>query len=193
MKKITVTLALLIFLPFISKHIVVGSITIYQKYVSPNKGWKCAYAIAHPDNPSCSEFGKRAINALGIIAGWKEINNRFKDCAAAYSVVNTQKGAAKAGCCGTFNDAVKNPPPMVLVLVDGSKSEGTLTFAYEYDTYYHGAVQWEKAQQDATERCKAWGFTSASFFGSGLETCLETREYVGCVRARVVQKCQCKN
>ena len=175
-----------------SKYVALGSIDLYQKYISPNKGWKCAYAVAHVGELSCSEFGKVAIQNWGTVRGLNQLNDRFKGCGIAYAALGGQNNTANAGCC----DGPSGPPTMIpLQLIDGNKAEGTLTFAYEYIwTVSQPTPQWAEANEEATKRCKAWGFSSASFFGTGLKTCVEpSSTYISCVRYRVVHKCQCGN
>ena len=41
----------------------VGSIRLYQKYISPYKGYKCPYY------PSCSQYGIEAIEKHGTLKG----------------------------------------------------------------------------------------------------------------------------
>lgn len=45
------------------RKILIRSIEIYQKYISPMKNTKCPYI------PSCSEYGKEAIIKYGVIVG----------------------------------------------------------------------------------------------------------------------------
>ena len=55
-------------------------IHLYQKYLSPIKGYSCAYAF-HTGSYSCSAFGVKAIEKKGLFIGSKLINRRFKKCA----------------------------------------------------------------------------------------------------------------
>ena len=54
----------------------------YQKFVSPYKGFHCAFRRVK-GGPGCSEFGKQAIREHGLIAGLRMIRQRFRECAAA--------------------------------------------------------------------------------------------------------------
>jgi len=60
----------------------VSAIGVYQRYVSPHKGYCCAYR-AHTGRSSCSEFGRRVIGKMGIAAGIRLLFDRFAACAAA--------------------------------------------------------------------------------------------------------------
>ena len=59
------------------KKMMVKSIRIYQKYISPMKGTKCPYI------PSCSQYGLEAVEKYGALkggamAGWRILRcNRF--------------------------------------------------------------------------------------------------------------------
>ena len=55
----------------------------YQRYVSPYKGFCCAYRV-HTGRVSCSEFAKRAIARKGTVAGIVLSRLRFDACYAAY-------------------------------------------------------------------------------------------------------------
>lgn len=78
-------------------------------------------------------------------------------------------------------------PPITPLLVDGSKAEGTLTFAYEYSGFLTSTINWDAAHLEAAQRCKSWGFNNHSFFQAGVTTLTSNNNY------RVVYKCQCTN
>lgn len=77
----------------------------------------------------------------------------------------------------------------ILSVSDGSKADGTLTFSYQAFALQKVIINWDKAQADANERCKQWGYSKANFFDSGFRTCLDQ----DCTSYRVVYKCQCVN
>ena len=58
-------------------------IRLYQLHVSPRKGFRCAYRARHPTRSSCSEFGKRAIERLGVPTGVQLLCRRFRRCHVA--------------------------------------------------------------------------------------------------------------
>ncbi|WP_414708718.1 membrane protein insertion efficiency factor YidD [Ramlibacter sp.] len=60
----------------------IAAIGTYQRYVSPHKGFCCAYR-AHTGRVACSEFGRRAISRHGLRAGLALLRGRFRECAAA--------------------------------------------------------------------------------------------------------------
>jgi hypothetical protein len=78
-----------------------------------------------------------------------------------------------------------------LQVYDGSRADGTITMFYEYGAFDKPVVHWEEAKQEATSKCKNWGYSGAEFFGSGIRTCIGVDGYGNCNRWRVVYKCQC--
>ncbi len=51
----------------------------YQRFVSPRKGFACAYRVAH-GGTGCSGFAKQAIRELGLIPAIPLIRTRFSAC-----------------------------------------------------------------------------------------------------------------
>ena len=58
-------------------------IYVYQRLISPYKGFCCAHAVYHR-GPSCSSAVKSIISESGLIKGWPAIKNRFSECKQAY-------------------------------------------------------------------------------------------------------------
>jgi putative component of membrane protein insertase Oxa1/YidC/SpoIIIJ protein YidD len=54
----------------------------YQRYLSPHKGFACAYRVLH-GGASCSEHVKQVIAAEGLLAGLRSLRSRLKDCRVA--------------------------------------------------------------------------------------------------------------
>lgn len=80
------------------KAIALLAIRAYQRYISPHKGFCCAYS-AHTGYRSCSVLGYRAIRLYGVFDGVAVLQRRFERCKAAYqqrltlrSTRNGQKG-----------------------------------------------------------------------------------------------------
>ncbi|MEM6408773.1 MAG: membrane protein insertion efficiency factor YidD [Pseudomonadota bacterium] len=67
-----------------------GAIWIYQRYISPYKGFRCAYAVHH-GGPGCSGFARRAIQEHGAWHAIPFIRQRLRDCKTAY-------GELRANC-----------------------------------------------------------------------------------------------
>lgn len=62
--------------------IAIRAIKIYQQYISPRKGFSCAYRVTTNDL-SCSEFAKRQIETKGLFKALPNIRHRFKKCRQA--------------------------------------------------------------------------------------------------------------
>jgi len=69
-------------LPLISRSIIIFVIEWYQRYLSPRKGYCCAYRVAHK-RCSCSHYGKRVVQRRGALAFVPLMQRRFARCAKA--------------------------------------------------------------------------------------------------------------
>jgi len=72
-------------------------INLYQKYLSPHKGYCCAYKVYHNDI-SCSEFTKNSIKNLGLFQATSSIKQRFQDCKISEKNMKKEKE-----CCENKN------------------------------------------------------------------------------------------
>ena len=86
------------------KSIALFGIGAYQRYVSPRKGFCCAYR-AWTGRRSCSVFGYRAIRRYGVWAGIAILRRRFARCADALQALRTlpsgidrQRGFCDVSC-----------------------------------------------------------------------------------------------
>ena len=77
-------------------RIALWMIAFYQRFISPHKGYSCAYS-AHTGRASCSAFGYRAIRRLGLIGGIVALRARFRRCSMEYYK------ALDRGCRGVRN------------------------------------------------------------------------------------------
>jgi uncharacterized protein len=87
------------------------SIRIYQRYLSPYKGFCCAYRT-HTGRESCSQLGFRVIRRFGVANGLNVLNQRLYLCGVAsrrYRVADqityrrrprSQRGDCDPGCVG---------------------------------------------------------------------------------------------
>jgi putative component of membrane protein insertase Oxa1/YidC/SpoIIIJ protein YidD len=64
-------------------------IDVYQRHISPRKGYTCAFRALH-GRESCSSFGKRAIARMGLMGGLQALRRRFRRCRLAMSVLDYQ-------------------------------------------------------------------------------------------------------
>ena len=63
-----------------------GGIWLYQTYVSPRKGFRCAYSVAH-GGTGCSGYAKHAIRDHGLWSAIPKIRQRFRDCKSAHATL----------------------------------------------------------------------------------------------------------
>lgn len=69
------------------------SIGAYQRYISPHKGFCCAYR-AHTGKRSCSAWGRAIVQKLGLIAFLAFLPKQFARCKQAYANVIAKRQAA---------------------------------------------------------------------------------------------------
>ena len=87
------------------RRLLLAAIRAYQRYLSPYKGFCCAYRL-HTGRASCSNIGYRAVRRYGSISGLALIRQRTRLCGITnrrYSVgnqaiLNPQRGVCDAGC-----------------------------------------------------------------------------------------------
>jgi putative component of membrane protein insertase Oxa1/YidC/SpoIIIJ protein YidD len=60
-----------------------SAIGAYQRYLSPYKGFCCAYR-AHTGKRSCSNYGRAIVQKLGLIAFLAALPRQFERCKLAY-------------------------------------------------------------------------------------------------------------
>jgi hypothetical protein len=65
---------------------IIGLISLYQRYLSPYKGFLCAHAYWYQGD-SCSVAVKTIIVEQGIIQGYTDIRHRFKAYRYAYEEI----------------------------------------------------------------------------------------------------------
>lgn len=59
--------------------LVVASISLYQRYLSPIKGFSCAHRLLHKDE-SCSAYIKRTLQEQDLMTAISMSRQRFHDC-----------------------------------------------------------------------------------------------------------------
>ncbi len=64
------------------RFIAVFLIVLYQRYISPYKGFRCAHALRNA-GPSCSAAVRDIVERDGLWRGWPQIRRRFAECRAA--------------------------------------------------------------------------------------------------------------
>ncbi len=78
------------------KTMLLGAIRLYQRHLSPRKGFRCACHAAHPQRPTCSGFGYRAIARHGAWRGLALLRLRLADCRAISQRLRAQAGSASS-------------------------------------------------------------------------------------------------
>ncbi|GGL14024.1 membrane protein insertion efficiency factor YidD [Deinococcus radiotolerans] len=78
-----------------------SSIDVYQRWLSPLKGFRCAHAALF-GGESCSAAVQRIIREQGLTGGRAAITARFQTCQQAYghlSAARAAGGQVQGVCC----------------------------------------------------------------------------------------------
>ena len=67
----------------VGRYLILKCILGYQRFLSPHKGFSCAYAH-HTGSASCSRLGYRAIRRYGVGGGLRLLFARFARCRAVH-------------------------------------------------------------------------------------------------------------
>lgn len=92
------------------KFIALMLIRLYQRFLSPLKGYSCAYRV-YTGKESCSAYGYQAIARYGVVTGYQLIRRRLDKCthvfesnlpdqSATYPFSRFQSGYCDGGCDG---------------------------------------------------------------------------------------------
>ena len=65
------------------KQLALAAIRLYQRHLSPHKGFCCAYRV-HTGHASCSSLGYRAIRRFGLWQGLAILHRRLGKCGIAH-------------------------------------------------------------------------------------------------------------
>ncbi|MGE5491384.1 MAG: membrane protein insertion efficiency factor YidD [Actinomycetota bacterium] len=65
------------------RRLLLAAIVGYQRYLSPHKGFHCAYRV-HTGRQSCSALGYRAVRRYGVLAGLAILRRRTYLCGVAH-------------------------------------------------------------------------------------------------------------
>ncbi len=63
----------------------------YQRWLSPYKGFHCAYRVYHSGSEGCSGYGRRVIGRYGVFTGYRLLQRRMGDCSAAAERLREQR------------------------------------------------------------------------------------------------------
>lgn len=78
------------------KSLALSGIVLYQRFISPRKGFVCAHRVLH-GGMSCSAFAAEAISDHGVISGIRSLRERFEMCRQAYLILNAEEKEKKDG------------------------------------------------------------------------------------------------
>jgi putative component of membrane protein insertase Oxa1/YidC/SpoIIIJ protein YidD len=86
------------------KHLAILLIVFYQKFISPFKGFRCAYAVLRGGD-SCSEAVKKIVRDKGLLGGYRDIRARFQACKEANETLirNRQRRRGRNDCDECFD------------------------------------------------------------------------------------------
>lgn len=77
-------------------------IGLYQTYISPYKGYRCAHGVYYQGD-SCSGAIKKIIQRRGVVKGYKDIRSQFQRCHIAYEMIQDEKDKKRRkkdnACC----------------------------------------------------------------------------------------------
>ena len=91
--------------PSALSQLLLYAIRAYQRFLSPHKGFSCAYRI-HTGRASCSNLGFRAVRRYGALAGIAILLNRTNRCGDIHRQLTPkrpftyQRGECDFGCDG---------------------------------------------------------------------------------------------
>ncbi|TAN85469.1 MAG: membrane protein insertion efficiency factor YidD [Phormidium sp. SL48-SHIP] len=71
-----------------SRSFLVALIDLYQTYISPRKGYSCAYRILH-QGESCSCYVKNSLLETDLMSAISRSRQRFRDCHEAAKILKT--------------------------------------------------------------------------------------------------------
>ena len=83
------------------RRLVLAAISAYQRYMSPYKGFCCAYRT-HTGRQGCSALGFRAVRRYGVITGLAVLHRRMYLCGVAhrrFSPTHKRPHRAQRGDC----------------------------------------------------------------------------------------------
>lgn len=79
--------------------VALSSIDVYQRWLSPLKGFRCAHAALF-GGESCSAAVRRLVSEQGLVGGRAEIAARFQTCRQAYGhLLGAQATGVQGVCC----------------------------------------------------------------------------------------------
>ncbi len=84
-----------------------SAIGAYQRYLSPYKGFCCAYR-AHTGKRSCSSYGRAIVQRLGLLAFLAALPRQFERCKLAYQKLLAKRTLMSANAVASDSKKKKN-------------------------------------------------------------------------------------
>lgn len=75
---------------WIPSRVAIEAIRLYQRRLSPLKGYRCAHRILHRGD-SCSEHARRGIATDGVFRGLQQLRSRFGECREACRILKARR------------------------------------------------------------------------------------------------------
>lgn len=100
MRKICLSAGIIVlFLLIMTKPLLLFSLSIYEKYITPYNGC-CAYRVIH-GGESCSEFFEHNLREKGVISAVIAMPKQFSQCREAYLECQRriENGDTAPACC----------------------------------------------------------------------------------------------
>ena len=72
----------------------VAAIGLYQQFLSPYKGFRCAHRARH-GRTSCSQFAKRLIQKVGLLRFFPMFRERLRRCGRAAQALRARSAARR--------------------------------------------------------------------------------------------------
>lgn len=85
------------------KYLSIGLIHFYQKFISPHKGFCCAYH-KYSGGRSCSHYAIVAVRRFGVSALWLSLPKRLDDCKVAGICIKEKK---ENDNCGKYCESIE--------------------------------------------------------------------------------------
>lgn len=80
------------------KALALAGVGAYRRYVSPHKGFACAYRV-HRNGLSCSAHAERVIRRFGVVRGLALVQRRLARCGQVHRLHHGAQRASQRGSC----------------------------------------------------------------------------------------------
>lgn len=87
------------------RKLIILFINLYQKYLSPRKGYVCAHRYYHGSD-SCSEYTKKCVSEFGVIKSIPLFFDRIDECKKTYTEHKKDQNTKSGGCSDKLYNTV---------------------------------------------------------------------------------------